>query len=269
MLNDMTTFGTESVVGVLGDTHGDTGWTLEALDRFAEAGITHILQLGDFGIWPNHESFLRKVNNRLVKNGQILAVTLGNNENYARIAKAAPSNKAPGWTVIQGYNSILIAPRVHHFAWAGREILSVGGGNSIDRYSRVPDITWWAEEQITMGDVYRATEFGQVPLMLTHDCPDGVPLFGGHKAGDAARFLFGDAGVSYAQESRRALRAVTDVVQPKLLLHGHYHFYADHTSTFEGADSDYTMRTVGLTRDGMKKSCALLDLVSLELSILY
>lgn len=131
MLNDLTTFGTESVVGVLGDTHGDTGWTLDVLDRFAEAGITHVLQLGDFGIWPNHESFLRKVNNRLVRNSQVLAVTLGNHENYARIAKAVPSEEAPGWMILQGYRSILIAPRVHHFTWAGREILSVGGGTRL------------------------------------------------------------------------------------------------------------------------------------------
>lgn len=269
MLDDMTAFGTESVVGVLGDTHGDTGWTLDVLDRFAEAGITHVLQLGDFGIWPNHESFLRKVNNRLVRNSQVLAVTLGNHENYARIAKAVPSEEAPGWMILQGYRSILIAPRVHHFTWAGREILSVGGGNSIDRYGRTPGVTWWAEEQITMGDVYRAAEADEASLMLTHDCPDGVPLFGGHKAGSDARFLFGDAGVAYAQESRRALRAITDVVQPELLLHGHYHFYADHTLTLEAGDSTYAMRTVGLARDGMKKSCALLDLDTLELSILY
>lgn len=120
-----------------------------------------------------------------------------------------------------------------------------------------------------MGDVYRAAEADEASLMLTHDCPDGVPLFGGHKAGSDARFLFGDAGVAYAQESRRALRAITDVVQPELLLHGHYHFYADHTSTLEAGDSTYAMRTVGLARDGMKKSCALLDLDTLELSILY
>lgn len=269
MLTDFKNFGQERRVGVLGDTHGDTGWTLDSLDRFAEAGITHVLQLGDFGIWPNHEKFLRKVNARLVKNGQILAVTLGNHENYARIAKAVPTPDADGWTILQGYRSILIAPRVHRFTWADREILSVGGGNSIDRFGRTPDVTWWSEEQITMGDVYRATAEASATLMVTHDCPDGVPLFGGHRASDDARFLFGDAGVKYAAESRRALRAITDVVQPELLLHGHYHFYAPYLTPLDAGDSEYVLRSVGLTRDGMTKSHAVLDLETLELEILY
>lgn len=269
MAFDKTTFGTDTVVGVLGDTHGNTCWTLDALDKLRDAGMSQILQLGDFGVWPNHESFLRKVNARIEKNDQILAVTLGNHENYTRMESAVASPDYPGWRILQGYNSILFAPRVHKFTWAGIDFLSVGGGNSIDRCTRIPDVTWWAAEQITQGDVYRASEVGNVPIMVTHDCPDGVPLFGGHKAGPSAELMFGRAGAEYAIESRKALRAIVDVVQPELLLHGHYHFFADHTVDMSTAEEEqYTVRTVGLSRDEHRKSIGLLSIPTREVTLI-
>lgn len=269
MLTNVESYGTERIIGLLGDTHGNTESALESLNVFAELGITHIAQLGDFGVWPNHESFLQKVQKTLKRYGQILAVTLGNHENYPRLERTIDSVDFPGWRALIGYPSILFAPRVHRFTWGDRDILSVGGANSIDRYLRTPNVDWWADEQITMGDVYRAQSEGRVSLMFTHDCPAGVPLFGGHKTGPNAVEGYGRKGAKYAEESREALRAITDVVQPELLTHGHYHFFADYVTELETPDGEgYTMRSVGLSRDTQRKDKALLDLETLELTVL-
>lgn len=264
---DSTGFETDVRVGLLGDLHGNTPEALKALDALAEAGVRFVFQLGDFGLWPRGEAFLKAVEKRLTAHDQILLVTLGNHENYPRMEKALESELFTGWLHLMGYERTLFAPRVHGFEWAGRKCLSVGGANSIDVEGRREGFSWWPEEQITLGDVLRAHEH-EAEVMFTHECPAGVPLFGEADAGEQAVRLFGRRGVEYAMLSREAMRAITDEVRPSLLFHGHYHFHADHTVelTQESTGESYQLRTVGLTRDTMEKLAAVFDFSTLEWS---
>lgn len=250
------------VVGVMGDTHGDTQWTTAAIRRLSEQGVNRILHLGDFGVWPglSGEKYLRRVESALAETDSLLIVTLGNHENYDRLDRGLiPATLDPAFQQLPGYDHILFAARGQHWNWDGVEFCSLGGANSIDRYSRTPHMSWWPQESITMGDVYRTMEAGSADIMLTHDCPEGVPILAEltHHSEDAGWSM---EALSYAQESRLMLRQAVDVVKPELLLHGHYHVYADLQVELGvlGADEGYELRSVCLSEEHTATNIALL-----------
>lgn len=252
-----------SLLGVMGDVHGATGWTMSAIERFDALGITHILQLGDFGVWPgaSGEKFLRKVNAELQRHGMLMVVTLGNHEDYNRLDTRLQTASYDGsFQQLPGYDHILFAARGQRWNWDGVEYCSLGGANSIDFQTRARHRSWWPQESITLGDVYRTVEGGTADIMLTHDCPEGVPIL------SALTPHSEDAGwnaeaLKYAQESRLMLRQAVDAVQPDLLLHGHYHVYADFEVELGvlGTDESYSMRSVCLDMEYTEGNMAVLD----------
>lgn len=252
-----------SLLGVMGDVHGATGWTMSAIERFAELGITHILQLGDFGVWPGAggEKFLRKVNGTLERHGMLMVVTLGNHEDYNRLdAKLHTAVHDSSFSQLPGYDYILFAARGQHWNWDGVEYCSLGGANSIDKHTRARHRSWWPQESITLGDVYRTVEGGRADIMLTHDCPDGVPILSAlERHSDGAGWS--PEALRYAQDSRTMLRHAVDTVQPELLLHGHYHVYADFEVELGvlGTDESYAMRSICLDMEHTQGNMAVLD----------
>ena len=255
------------MVGIAGDWHGNKGWVRLRLTDFANAGITKILQLGDFGFWPgNHgRKWLHRVNKIATEFGQTIYVTLGNHEDYTQIAKLVEHPTEAGWLHNPLYPSILVAPRGHRWEWDGVSFVSLGGGNSIDRPWRTEGVSWWKEEQITLDDVYKTVSGGYADVMLAHDCPAGVPLFGGHKtaAGDWPYDAF-----AYAQKSRDMMRQAVDGVKPKLFLHGHYHFLAEHDTFMHDGVSEYELHSVGLACDGMQNNIAIMSLPDMEMALI-
>lgn len=252
-----------SLLGVMGDVHGATGWTMGSIGKFSELGITHILQLGDFGVWPGSsgEKFLEKVNRELQHREMLMVVTLGNHENYDRLdTKLEPSSYDSSFLQLPGYDHILFATRGQHWNWDGVEYCSLGGANSIDFESRAPHRSWWPQESITMGDVYRTIEGGRADIMLTHDCPEGVPILSALKSHSDGRGWSPEA-IRYAQDSRVMLRHAVDAVRPELLLHGHYHVYADFEVELGvlGSDESYELRSICLDMEHTKGNMAVLD----------
>jgi Icc-related predicted phosphoesterase len=248
------------VIGVAGDWHGDTGWAVKAINAFADREIKLIVQLGDFGIWPgpNGVSYIEVIQRTLVKNKQTLYVVPGNHEDYAQIEKIQY-----GIDGLQHLTqNIKFIPRGFRATLGNRTFVTLGGANSIDREWRQPNIDWWKEESITLGDVYRTVEGGKVDVMFAHDCPYGVSLPLNHR--DSGWTV---EGLTYAQESRMMLRAAVDMVQPKLFMHGHYHTYYDNLTTLNDSENDYETRFVGLNMNKFPQSNALLTLETLELKI--
>lgn len=256
-------------LGVMGDTHGDTLWVMMGIENFAKRGITHILHLGDFGVWPgvSGEKYLRKVNLELKTHGMLMVVTLGNHENYVRMAKAVPSKLMEGFQQLVGYDHIVFPARGQHWNWNGVEFCSLGGANSIDRFNRTPYIDWWPEESISLGDVYRTAENGPADIMLTHDCPSGVPILSTltHHSENGG---WSPEALTYADESRMMLRQAVDIVQPELLLHGHYHVYADFQVELNilGTEDSYSMRSVCFDKEYTDSNMAILYPQTRELS---
>jgi len=237
-----------TTIGLLGDTHGKTAWVLFALDLFAERGITTIAQVGDFGVWPDGDRFLKAVNLRLIKNGQELFVVPGNHESYDIIASVAVAED--GWQHLR--SNILLAPRGHRWEWGGASFVALGGAPSVDRWARVSgprgrnSKSWWAEEAITPDDVAKVVAGGYADVMLCHDAPHGVLTINANIAGNPHGFKQQD--LEYAYEGRTLMTEAFTGVAPKVFVHGHYHFLVDEqvdNTHILGLNCDYQNFSLG------------------------
>lgn len=256
------------IIGVAGDWHGNKGWARLRIENFADLGVTKILHLGDFGIWPGNPGakYLHRVNKLLGQHGMTIYVTLGNHEDYVQVSRLQPARDGSGWLFNPAYPNIMVAPRGHRWEWEGTSFVSLGGANSIDRFymHRVENVSWWSGEQISLEDVFNTVKGGHADVMLAHDCPYGVPLFGGHKAG-TGDWSYED--IAYSEKSRMMLKQAVDTVKPDLFFHGHYHFFADHTTVLNDGLDDYTLHSIGLDQDTHVNNIGLLSLPDLDFTV--
>lgn len=255
-------------IGLLGDTHGDTRVTQMMLDKFKEQGVTEILQVGDFGIWPGPpgQQFLTQVNTHLAKLGQTLYVTPGNHEDYLQIRHFYV--REDGWQVAREH--ILLAPRGHRWEWDEVSFVSLGGAPSVDRAWRLDfqrkqgHPVWWKEEDITREDMDKTMSAGYADVMIAHDAPFGVNGVEKGITGNPNNFTEED--LRYGYEGRCKMREVVDVVRPKLFFHGHYHWKVEDRLEIFNEDSgmDDEIKIRGLAADGASDSWGILDLTTLK-----
>lgn len=256
-------------VGIAGDWHGNTNWAVARLDDFATAGISIILQLGDFGIWHDEQgaTFLSSVNATAAKNGQKVLVTLGNHDNYEMVSALTPITEGEftGWEFEPSLPNILYATRGQRWEWAGVSFVSLGGAHSINVADLTEGIDWWSGESISYGDVMRTANGGYADVFLSHDCPSGVELFSDHR--DDSKWSV--EALNYARRSREDLRAAVDDVKPSVLFHGHYHHYIDTvTELTDYTGENYTLHTIGLNKDKDANNIGILVETTKEFTIL-
>jgi hypothetical protein len=261
----MTNFNVPTdTIGIAGDWHGNTFWAKESLEAFKDFGITEIFHLGDFGIWGGQDGsvYIRKIAKWLSENGQTLYVTLGNHEDYVRVNSTPVAADGTQW--YQGHESIKLLPRGFRGtvgASVSRSWVSLGGANSIDFKGRTEGLSWWREESITVGDVYRTAEGGHAELMFCHDAPIGVP-FPFERKGEEAGWQADE--IHYSNQGREMLKQAVDAVQPTVLFHGHHHCFQDLQNDMKvyGSDEVYTLRTVGLACDEMSNNLIAYDVTN-------
>lgn len=210
-------------LGLLGDVHGDANWTNYALHRLHEQGVSTVVQLGDFGIWPGEEGarFIKRVRAALKQYDMTLYVVPGNHEDYDIIEQAQKSSPWFG-------SRIFLAPRGHRGEFDGVSYVMLGGAPSPDRawrQARMKDRPghkiWWEQEQLTREDVDRVKAGGHATLMFGHDAPF-VAEIDMQIAGNPHGFFKAD--LDYCAEGRRLYSEAAKAVMPDLLFHGHYHF---------------------------------------------
>jgi hypothetical protein len=260
-------------IGIAGDWHINENWALWSLEKFSNAGLNTIAHLGDFGFWGGlrGSEYLILVSYSLGLYEQSLFVTPGNHEDYDLISEEflpIQDGENAGWLAHPEYPGIYVTPRGHRWTWGGRTFVSLGGANSIDRSHRSEGVTWWAAEAITATDVERTISGGFADIFLAHDAPEGVDVFGN---GLVPNLVGGwsPSEISYANESRGMLRAAVDVVKPMLYFHGHHHHYLDLTTTLvDGHGATYSLHSIGLDMDDRRENLGVLDLDSLNFSIL-
>lgn len=244
-------------IGLLGDTHGQTRWTLFALWNFHYHGIDTIVQLGDFGIsnTQSGHAFLKRVRLGLKNYGQTMYVVPGNHEDYDYI-HSIPVNE-DGWQELR--NGILLAPRGHRWQWEDTSFVALGGAASVDRHWRTNakgSKSWWAEEALMPDDVTKVAEGGYADIMVSHDAPfcrvidekiRGNPL--GFKQWD----------LEYAHENRKLFDQAFHAVAPKAVIHGHYHFPVQDTVEVVRNGETAEALVVGLDCDNSPRSMGSLD----------
>jgi hypothetical protein len=251
----------ENVVGIAGDWHGDLPWALDSVRKLSEAGVKDILHLGDFGIFsdPEGEVYLDTVSVDLRQRNMRILVTAGNHEDYTRINAIPVSDDGLQWVT----DVIAVMPRGFRWEISGRTFVSLGGAASINFPDLKEGISWWREEAITAGDIYRLAAGGPADVMLAHDAPLGIAaLEESHRNGKKWSL----EGLAYSDESRRMMSAAVDIVRPMMFFHGHYHLDYRETVMMGGGAVTFDVDCVGMNMNGRERNLAVLDASSLKLT---
>jgi hypothetical protein len=212
---------------IAGDTHGNLDWIRTLSKLAARHGSAGVVQLGDFGFWPDQQTFRSR--HQVVLNDRWLNAVAGTAEFHNVWWRVLDGNHDAHGLVRDAYtadengvrplrNGVLDwADRGAVWTWCGVGFGALGGAVSIDKHLRAEGYSWWSTEQITDGEadamIERAGPDG-VDVLFTHDAPALPPGFKPY--GDEAM------RAACARSIEQVARAV-GAVKPKLLMHGHYH----------------------------------------------
>lgn len=98
-------------------------------------------------------------------------------------------------------------------------VMFIGGAFSIDRAFRTENYTWWADEELSNGDLNRMMDIyleHKPEIMVTHECPDSIAM-------QVFPFMKGE----YPSRTRQAFEGMWDMHKPKLWIYGHWHHSVD------------------------------------------
>ena len=131
-----------NVIALVGDTHANTGWTINVIQSLAAEGVDMIVQLGDFGWWPTPEpKFARKVARTAAQEDARVCFIDGNHEHHHHLrthAKSVSPNSSPT-DPVEMYERLWYLPRGCAWEWHGVRFRALGGAFSIDsRQGLVP-----------------------------------------------------------------------------------------------------------------------------------
>lgn len=126
--------------------------------------------------------------------------------------------------------------------------MALGGAYSIDQIGATPYIDYWPEEELTYADCLNAIEGGPVDVVFTHDapeCPGPLTDFLAQTNDDWAsaygpRWHYDIHPRSITH--RELINEVVKAVQPRVLIHGHYHYR--YTTVWNGT------KIIGLGQNG-------------------
>jgi predicted phosphodiesterase len=127
----------------------------------------------------------------------------------------------PGHRFIRGnHDSPELARRHPHWIPDGHvedDHFFLGGGESIDRAMRTEGKDWWADEQLSMNELYELMdvyEAAKPRVVVTHECPS-----------DVACLLFNHVRYRELNPSRtsQALSSLLFIHRPEVWIFGHWH----------------------------------------------
>lgn len=237
---------------IVGDCHGNIAFASYMVRNAKALGISKILQVGDFGIWPGKSGqyYLDTLSNNSCASRDGAAVTWyfvdGNHEDHDQLARLAalPGKTQEGFVTVR--SNIYHIPRATRWEWDGVSFLGLGGAYSIDKAYRRVGISWWPGEAITIEDLVRVEDAGQADVLLTHDCSDNAPF--------PNRLI----PILESKIQRQMVDQAISYVKPKVHFHGHYHMKIDWTNLV-GEERDWPIDTYGLDCDGMPDSWGVFD----------
>jgi predicted phosphodiesterase len=154
---------------LLGDIHGTASILRKAIEVSKESDAVAIIQLGDFGLFPDTEAWFREN----VKDTHIPVYFIdGNHDNCQRWVECD--------TVTQVWDDreLYYIPRGTVMELDGRTVAFMGGASSIDKKMRLENnMHWDVNENINDGHINRLlsnAENKTIDILLTHCPPHSV-----------------------------------------------------------------------------------------------
>lgn len=220
------------LIGVMGDVHGNTAWTVSQLPdickRLSPPRI--ILQCGDFGVWAppgiekwsfagkehSRQSFLSAVDEELYAQDAELRFVEGNHENHPLLAKMTKG--------LEGLDMFQVTPRITwlrrgaRWTWHDRTWLACGGAASIDKLLLTEGKNWFPEEEITGPEEFFISAGGPADVLVSHDAPTDCPL---HLSPPSSPAWL--KRIPACEAHRDRLQRICVAVKPSYVFHGHYH----------------------------------------------
>jgi hypothetical protein len=190
---------------VAGDIHAMYGY-LNVMIQQHQPDL--VLQCGDFGYFPMIDQYKDRYLNINTTHTKILFCD-GNHEDHWELRKLKNLAIAP---------NIFYQPRGSTYRLPdGRNILFMGGANSIDKQFRTVGVSWWPEEVISQSDFQNLPD-EKIDILITHTCSN--ELYDDHiqnglmQRGSPRK----DTDPSYA-----ALSSLWEIYQPSQWFFGHFH----------------------------------------------
>ncbi len=203
---------------IVGDVHGDWG-KINTLMNKKNPDI--ILQCGDFGWWPQWEVKRNTIYHlrekpwthkglKLSTNTKVYFCD-GNHENHEDLYRESMGMRD---VPTELYDNVFYAPRGCIIKLPdGRNVLFVGGADSVDKKSRTVGLDWYEEELINNDDMdYIMSISDRIDIVVSHTCPvEWIPVEKYAKVNDPCR---------------KALSMVLEKFKPDLWYFGHWHVSA-------------------------------------------
>ena len=156
---------------VTGDKHQKFDPILFFADKMKLTKNDYVIVLGDMGLFWRKDK--RDANAFIDYFEQHYEFNLyfidGNHENFTILHSLEEDENHMG--IVSEH--IRHLKRGRRYNIDGKDILALGGADSVDKFRRTPGLSWWEEEAITDEDVGRVdpTHYDYV---LTHTCPTSI-----------------------------------------------------------------------------------------------
>lgn len=161
------------MIYITGDTHGD--YDIEKIDKIKTrlTSADYLIICGDFGV------YWQERNEALVKYYSELPCTIlwvdGNHEGF-EIIDDLPLVNFYGGIAQKCWKNCYRLLRGEIYIIDGISFFTFGGAESIDKYTRVPFVSWWEREMPSEAEMRHGLERldsfgGKVDIILSHDAP--------------------------------------------------------------------------------------------------
>lgn len=199
-----------------GDCHGRFDEIVDFIETYSLDEGDYIIVVGDMALfWRNDRKDADYFINFYEENYKVnLWFIDGNHENFKLLNELEIDEKGLG-TVSP---HIKYLPRGLTFELCGKRYLCMGGADSVDRFRRIKNYTWWEEEKILPEDIAKVDKSLYYDIVLTHAAPQTIV---GNNKWQLCMLLLAEELIDHSSEQR--LEELMDGLKFGHWYFGHYH----------------------------------------------